>query len=327
MSEFPSDEQLMAGQAVPVEPVDMPQGYRAGFVAIVGRPNVGKSTLTNALVGRKIAITSLRPETTRHNARGIISRPDGQVVLVDTPGLHRPRTLLGKRLNDMARETLVDVDAVVFCLPADQKIGPGDRYIARELAGVRAPVIAVVTKADLVSPAQMAQTLLDVAALADFAHIVPVSARRDDTNDLVDVLFDAMPPSPPLYPLDMVSDQSDATMIAEYVREAALHDAREELPHSIAVQVEEMIELEPATPAQERGEEPVGVRVIVSLFVERDSQKGIVIGKGGRGIAQIRERATRASRRLLGRPVRLELHVKTAKNWQRDPKLLGKLGF
>ncbi|MDU0969011.1 MAG: GTPase Era [Actinomycetaceae bacterium] len=327
MTDFPSDEQMMAGEAAPISPVEVPEGYRAGFVAIVGRPNVGKSTLTNVLVGRKIAITSLRPETTRHNARGVVNREDGQLVLVDTPGLHRPRTLLGKRLNDMARETLVDVDAVVFCLPADQKVGPGDRYIARELADISAPIIAVVTKADLVGPERLAQALVEVSQLGDFAEIIPVSAREEDTNDLVDVLFDKMSPSPPLYPLDQISDQSDEMMIAEYVREAALHGAREELPHSIAVQVEEMMDLPPRTEAQKRGDEPVPLRVIVNIYVERDSQKGIVIGKGGRGIAQIRERATKASRRLLGRPVVLDLHVRTAKNWQRDPKLLGKLGF
>lgn len=322
MIEFPSDEALTAGEAAPIIPHDLPDDYRAGFVAIVGRPNVGKSTLTNALVGRKIAITSMRPETTRHNARGVITRPGGQVVLVDTPGLHRPRTLLGKRLNDMARETLVDVDAVIFCLPADQKIGPGDRYIARELSGVSAPVFAVVTKADLVGPERMAEALIEASQLADFAEIIPVSARLDDTNDLVDVLFAAMPPSPPLFPLDQISDQSDETMIAEYVREAALHGAREELPHSIAVTVDEMIE-EPGASADDPGR----LRVIVNIFVERDSQKGIVIGKGGRGIAQIRQRAQRAARHLLGRPVTLDVHVRTAKNWQRDPKLLGKLGF
>lgn len=322
MTNFPSDEDLTAGEPAAVEPPDVPDTYRAGFVAIVGRPNVGKSTLTNVLVGRKIAITSLRPETTRHNARGIISREGGQVVLVDTPGLHRPRTLLGKRLNDMAHEVLLDVDAVVFCLPADQKIGPGDRYIARELAAVKAPLIAVVTKADLVSPQQMAESLVAVSELADFAEIVPVSAREEDTNGLTDILFTYMPISPPLYPPEMISDQSDATMIAEYVREAALHSAREELPHSIAVTVEEILEEEPDR------EGALGrVRVICNIYVERDSQKGIVIGKGGRGIARIRERATKASKRLLGRPVYLDLHVRTAKNWQRDPKLLGKLGF
>ncbi|WP_227712771.1 GTPase Era [Nanchangia anserum] len=327
MSDFPSDEDLMSGAAAPIDPVAVPEGYRAGFVAIVGRPNVGKSTLTNVLVGRKIAITSMRPETTRHNARGVISRDEGQLVIVDTPGLHRPRTLLGKRLNDMAREVLVDVDAVVFCLPADQKIGPGDRYIAQELKGLSAPVFAVVTKADLVGQQQLAEALLGASQLADFAAIIPVSARANDTNDLVDVLFDAMPPSPPLYPPEMLSDQSDETMIAEYVREAALHGAREELPHSIAVQVEEILELPPRTPAQREGTAPVPLRVIVNIFVERDSQKGIVIGKGGRQIAQIRERATKAAKRLLERPVVLDLHVRTAKNWQRDPKLLGKLGF
>lgn len=328
MVDFPTDDQLAAVEpSVPSSLPQVPPGFRAGFVAIIGRPNVGKSTLTNALVGRKIAITSSKPETTRHNVRGVVQREDCQLVLVDTPGLHRPRTPLGKRLNDAAREALTEVDAVVLCLPADQKIGPGDRFIARQLGEVGKPVIAVVTKADLVGEIGLAKALTAAAQLGPWREVVPVSAASNRTNVLVDLLADLMEPSPPLYPLDQITDESDTVMIAEYVREAALRGAREELPHSIAAQVEEIVEREPTTDAQRSGEKPTGVLVRVNIFVERDSQKAIVIGAGGAGLREIRKRATIATRRLLGRPVKLDLFVKTAKNWQRDPKALGKLGF
>ena len=218
-----------------------PSQHRAGFVSIVGRPNVGKSTLTNALVGQKVAITSSRPETTRHNVRGVVQGQDYQIVLVDTPGLHRPRTLLGKRLNDMVREALVDVDAVVFCVPADQKIGPGDRYIAAELKELNIPVILAVTKADLVSKERMVAALVAAGELGDWQEIVPLSALEGEVSVLADQIAKYLPPSPPLYPRDQVSDESVEKMIAEFVREAALEGVREELPHSIAVQVEEIL--------------------------------------------------------------------------------------
>ena len=215
--------------------------HRAGFVSIVGRPNVGKSTLTNALVGQKVAITSSRPETTRHNVRGVVQGEDYQIVLVDTPGLHRPRTLLGKRLNDMVREALVDVDAVVFCVPADQKIGPGDRYTAAELKELNIPVILAVTKADLVSKERMVAALVAAEELGEWNDIVPLSALTGEVNVLADQIAKYLPPSLPLYPRDQVSDESVEKTIAEFVREAALEGVREELPHSIAVQVEEIL--------------------------------------------------------------------------------------
>ena len=211
--------------------------HRAGFVSIVGRPNVGKSTLTNALVGQKVAITSSRPETTRHNVRGVVQGEDYQIVLVDTPGLHRPRTLLGKRLNDMVREALVDVDAVVFCVPADQKIGPGDRYIAAELKELNIPVILAVTKADLVSKERMVAALVAAEELGEWNDIVPLSALTGEVTVLADQIAKYLPSSPPLYPRDQASDESVEKTIAEFVREAALEGVREELPHSIAVQV------------------------------------------------------------------------------------------
>lgn len=301
-----------------------PGEYRAGFVSIVGRPNVGKSTLTNALVGRKVAITSLRPETTRHNIRGIVNAPGGQLVLVDTPGYHRPRTLLGKRLNDMVREALTEVDAIAFCMPADQKVGPGDQFIARELKHAKAPVVAVATKIDKVDQGRLAEHLLDIDALGEWAAIVPVSAQdADNLETLTQVLLDLLPPSPQLYPDGEVTEETDEVLIAEFVREAALEGVREELPHSIAVQVNELIERE-AKPG-EKG--PPLLDVHVDIYVERESQKGIIIGHGGKRLKQVGTDARVHIEELLGRRVYLHLHVKVAKEWQSDPKMLRRLGF
>ena len=300
---------------------------RSGFACFVGRPNAGKSTLTNALVGQKVAITSGRPQTTRHTVRGIVNRPDAQLVLVDTPGLHRPRTLLGERLNTLVRDTLTEVDVVAFCLPSDQKVGPGDRYIARELASVMrgrrgTPVVAVATKSDLVGKERLAQHLLDVAALGDWADVVPVSATRGDQVDVVaDVLVSHLPPGPVLYPDGELTDEPEQVMVAERVREAALEGVRDELPHSLAVVVDE-IELRP-----DRDEEHRLLDVRVTLYVERDSQKAIVIGRGGSRLRAVGTEARRGIEALLGDRVFLDLRVKVAKDWQRDPKQLQRLGF
>ena len=305
-----------------------PEDFRAGFACIVGRPNAGKSTLTNALVGAKIAITSGRPQTTRHNVRGVIHKENAQIVLVDTPGLHRPRTLLGKRLNDLVRETLTDVDVVVFCIPANEKIGPGDRFITRDLAELRTPVVAVVTKADTVTREALAAQLLAVSELGEWADIVPVSAQRNEQIDVLEeVLLKYMPLSPPLYPTGEITDEPQQVMIAELVREAALEGVRDELPHSLAVVVDEI-----ADPDDER---EVGhikgaggrLQVRVSLVVERDSQKAIIIGKGGRRLKEVGVTARKGIEKLLGRKVYLDLHVRTAKDWQSDPKALARLGF
>lgn len=300
------------------------ENFRAGFVAIVGRPNVGKSTLTNALVGQKIAITSMRPETTRHAVRGVVQGEDYQLVLVDTPGYHRPRTLLGQRLNSEVRETLSSVDAILFCLPADQKVGPGDDFIARQLRGTKAPIIAVATKTDTVSDERLMKHLLDIDKLGDWDEIIPVSAIKGlQVDHLKELLARRMPLSSPLYPRDMVTDESRDVMIAELIREAALEGVREELPHSLAVQVEEIIE-RPKKPGQNY---PPMLDIHVNLFVERDSQKAIIIGKGGSRLKHVGMRARRAIEEYLGRRVYLHLHVRTLKDWQKDPKMLGRLGF
>jgi GTP-binding protein Era len=298
--------------------------FRSGFACLVGRPNAGKSTLTNALVGEKIAITSSRPQTTRHAVRGVVHRPDAQLVLVDTPGLHRPRTLLGERLNDLVRETLLEVDVVGFCLPADQRVGPGDRFIAAELAEVRGrrPVVAIVTKADAVDRGRLAEHLLAVSELVQADDVVPVSAVEGYQVDvLADVLVGHLPPGPPLYPEGELTDEPESVLVAELVREAALEGVRDELPHSLAVVLEEMV------PREGRPDDDPLLDVRVWLYVERESQKAIVIGKGGARLRDVGTRARHEIQALLGQRVHLDLRVKVAKDWQRDPKQLQRLGF
>ena len=302
--------------------------FRSGFACFVGRPNSGKSTLTNALVGEKVAITSSKPQTTRHAIRGIVHRDDGQLVLVDTPGLHRPRTLLGQRLNDVVRTTWSEVDVIGLCIPADEKVGPGDRFIATEIAKVRrTPKIAVVTKADLASPDQVAAQLVATYGLGadlgiDWTEIVPVSAITGMQVDLLaDLLLAQMPEGPALYPAGDLTDEPEETLVAELVREAALEGVQNELPHSIAVVVEEMV------PRPDRPIDRPLLDVHVNVYVERDSQKAIVIGRGGSRLRDVGSRARGQIERLLGTPVFLDLHVKVAKDWQRDPKQLRRLGF
>jgi GTP-binding protein Era len=294
--------------------------YRAGFVSFVGRPNVGKSTLTNALVGEKVAITSSKPQTTRRAIRGIVHREYGQLIVVDTPGLHRPRTLLGERLNSLVQSTLGDVDAIGFCVPANEAIGPGDRFINEQLEQYpRAKKVAIVTKTDAVGKAKVAEQLLAVSQLREWDAIIPVSAPRGEQLDvLVDELLELMPQSDqPLYPAEATTDEETSERIAEFVREAALEGVSDELPHSIAVTVDDMIE---------RDDKDL-VEIYANLYVERDSQKGIIIGKGGARLREVGERARAQIEGLLGRRVYLALHVKVAKDWQRDPKQLGRLGF
>lgn len=294
------------------------EGFRSGFVSIVGRPNAGKSTLTNAMVGTKVAITSNRPQTTRHAIRGIVHRPNAQIILVDTPGMHRPRTLLGERLNDLVMATSSDVDLVVLCLPADQRVGPGDRFLAQQFA--EHPVVAVVTKTDLVSKARLAQHLLEVAELGQWKEIVPVSALTNDQIELlVEVLAAHLPEGPKFYDDDDLTDRDEEVMIAELVREAALEGVRDELPHSLAAVVNEVV--------PRSGEPDALVDVRVDLFVERDSQKAIVIGRGGARLREVGTAARKEIEQLLGRKVFLDLHVRVAKDWQSNPKSLRKLGF
>lgn len=307
------------------------EGFRAGFAVLAGRPNAGKSTLTNALVGQKVAITSAKPQTTRHTIRGIVHRDTFQLVLVDTPGLHRPRTLLGKRLNDLVADTLSEVDVIGFCLPANEKIGPGDRYIATQLGqvGGNKPVIAIVTKTDTVDRQAVTDQLIAVEKLGrevigerGFAAVVPVSAVEDfQVNTLATVFSEYLPLSPALYPDGELTDEPEAVMVAELIREAALEGVRDELPHSLAVVVEEII------PREGRSEDNPMLDVRVNLYVERPSQKAIIIGKGGARLREVGTNARKGIEALLGTKIYLDLHVKVAKDWQRDPKQLVKLGF
>lgn len=303
-------------------------GFRSGFACFVGRPNAGKSTLTNALVGDKIAITSSKPQTTRHAIRGLVHRDDAQLVLVDTPGLHRPRTTLGQRLNDLVRTTWAEVDTIALCVPADEKVGPGDRFLVKELAALRGkPVLAVVTKTDLVTPDRVGEQLLAIQAAGqeaglEWRDVVPVSAVSHDQVDLLaDLLVATLPEGPALYPDGQLTDEPEEVLVAEVVREAALEGVRDELPHSIAVVVEEVV------PREGRPADRPLLDVRVNVFVERDSQKGIIIGKGGSRLREIGASSRGQIERILGTPVFLDLHVKVAKDWQRDPKQLRRLGF
>jgi GTP-binding protein Era len=302
------------------------EDFRSGFVCLVGRPNTGKSTLTNALVGSKVAITSSRPQTTRHTIRGIVHRPEFQIVLVDTPGLHRPRTLLGKRLNDLVRDTYSDVDVIGLCIPADEPIGPGDRWIYEQIRAVapRTTLVVVVTKIDKVAKDAVAAQLLAVHDLVGetAAAIVPVSATSGEQIDvLIGALVENLSPGPAYYPDGELTDEPEEVLMAELIREAALEGVRDELPHSLAVVIDEISRREGRS--AEQGEL---IDVHAVLYVERDSQKGIVIGRGGARLKEVGSTARRHIERLLGTKVYLELRVKVAKNWQ-HPKQLGRLGF
>ena len=298
--------------------------FRSGFACVVGRPNAGKSTLTNALVGEKVAITSSRPQTTRHAVRGILHRPDAQLVLVDTPGLHRPRTLLGERLNGVVRTTWTEVDVIGLCLPANEQVGPGDRFIAAELARLaKIPVLAVVTKTDLVPPDRVAAQLVAAQRLGeavglDLAEIVPVSAvSGEQVGLLADLLVARLPEGPPLYLDGELTDEPTELRIAELIREAALEGVRDELPHSLAVTVDEM----------SRDDERDLTVIHATVHVERQSQKPIVLGSGGSRLRDVGSAARRQVEALIGGRVYLDLHVAVLKDWQRDPKQLRRLGF
>jgi GTP-binding protein Era len=296
--------------------------FHSGFVCFVGRPNTGKSTLTNALVGTKVAITSKRPQTTRHTIRGIVHRENFQIILVDTPGLHRPRTLLGKRLNDLVRGTYAEVDVIGLCIPADEAIGPGDRWIVEQIRSVapRTTLVVVVTKTDKVPKDRVAAQLVAGAELAgNAAEIVPVSAATGEQIDvLIDVLVAALPAGPAYYPDGELTDEPEEILMAELIREAALEGVRDELPHSLAVVIDEV---------EKRDGRDDLIDVYAVLYVERDSQKGIVIGKGGARLREVGTAARGQIEKLLGSKIYLDLRVKVAKNWQSDPKQLGRLGF
>jgi GTP-binding protein Era len=285
----------------------------------VGRPNTGKSTLTNALVGEKVAITSAKPQTTRHVIRGIVSRAKGQLIVVDTPGIHRPRTLLGERLNALVQSTLGDVDVIGMCFPADEPVGPGDRFISEQLESFpRAIKIAIVTKVDVASKQQVAERLLQVSELRDWSALIPISAVEGVQLDvLADELIALLPPGPALYQTESTTDDDTHKRVSELIREAILEGVDDELPHSLAVTIDDIM----------HREDKDMIDVYANVFVERDSQKGIIIGKGGERLRDVGARSRVEIEALLGSPVFLSLRVKVAKDWQRDPKLLNRLGF
>lgn len=301
---------------------ETPEGFRSGFISFVGRPNTGKSTLTNALVGEKIAITANQPETTRHPIRGIVHRPDAQIIVVDTPGLHRPRTLLGERLNEVVKDTYADMDLIGLTIPADEKIGPGDRWILDAVKKVapKTPILGIVTKVDKVSRDQVAVQLMALhELLGGESEVVPVSAVTGEQRDvLLDVITGLLPEGPKFYPDDHVTDDDTETRIAELIREAALAGLKDELPHSVAVQIDEIL------PNEER-EDVLDVHAVI--YVERPGQKSIIIGKDGRRLGRIIHNARPEVIKILGQNVFLDLRIKVLKNWQQDPKQLGRLGF
>jgi len=302
--------------------------FRSGFACIVGRPNVGKSTLTNQLVGQKISIISKQPQTTRHAIRGIVHNEKGQIVLVDTPGVHKPKTLLGSKLNELVKQTWSEVDVIVFCIPADQKIGPGDKFIAQEIMKYsNKPKIGVLTKIDNVKQNLIAERLVELDKLAkelnfEWVEIIPTSSQTGENLDkLIDLIIKYLPQGPELYPQEVITDESIETMISEYIREAALEDLREELPHSLAVVVQK-IETDEDRPV----DKPL-MKIYAEIYVERDSQKGIIIGNKGSKLKQIGSISRKQIEKLVGMKVYLDLQVKVALNWQTDQNQLTKLGF
>ena len=296
--------------------------FKAGFVAIVGRPNTGKSTLVNALVGTKIVITSHHPNTTRNPIRGIINKENFQMIVVDTPGMHKPKNALGNRLNTMVNENIASTDAVVICMPANEDIGAGDEYIAKQIKS-HMPVFLVVTKVDTVSKSDLAAKLVQVTEFTDRlklsrAEIVPISAKNlEQTDLLLDLLSKKLPSSPALYPTDITTDQAEELMFADLIREAAIEELYEELPHSVMVTIDEM--------AERDGGKIFDINA--TLHVERDSQKGIIIGPQGSKLKAIGTLARKSIENLVGMQVFLQIHVKVSKDWQKDPKLLARLGF
>jgi GTP-binding protein Era len=291
---------------------------KSGFVAIVGRPNTGKSTLINALVGQKVAITSHHPNTTRHAIRGIVNGPDFQAVLVDTPGMHKPRTLLGRRLNEVVTESLESVDIVIMTFPANEKTGAGDEHILNIVKNSRAKKIAVVTKIDTVAKETLPVRLMEVGGLADWTEIIPVSAVKALQVDVLSTLLSKhLPEGPQLYPDDQKSDQTLEKLICEHIREAAIKGVRQELPHSITVTIDEM--------SKREGKELTDIHA--TIHIERDSQRGILLGHKGETLKEIGMTARKDIEALIGGKCFLGLHIKVSKEWQKDPKLLERLGF
>jgi GTP-binding protein Era len=296
---------------------DQPEGFRSGFVALIGRPNVGKSTLLNHMAGQKLAIVSDKPQTTRNKILGIISGPEYQVIFLDTPGIHKPRHKLGEYMVNLAQRTLAEVDLIVHVVEAQAPLGPGDVLIARKIIEAKTPALLAVNKIDLLHQGELAGATDRYAGLGSYKSVVPISATEGTNLDvLLRAIIDHLEEGPRYYPEDVVTDQPERAIVAELVREQILRLTREEVPHSVALAVEEM---------SSRPNNMVYIKAII--FVERDSQKGIIIGEGGRMLKEIGQQARQEVESLLGSPVYLDLWVKVNRDWRNSPEVLRMLGY
>lgn len=294
------------------------QTFKSGFISIIGRPNVGKSTFLNHVVGQKIAIMSDKPQTTRNKVQGVVTTDDAQMIYIDTPGIHKPKHRLGDFMVKVARNTLGEVDVILFMVNAEQKIGPGDRFIMEMLENTKTPVFLVINKIDLVHPDELLETIVSYQSEYDFAEVVPISALNgNNTDQLLETLKKYLPEGPKYYPDEQVTDHPERFIISEFIREKVLHLTREEIPHSVAVVIEKI----------EREEDRDMVNIMATIVVDRDSQKGIVIGKRGALLKEVGTKARKDIEMLLGSKVFLELWVKVQKDWRNRPTRLKEFGF
>jgi GTP-binding protein Era len=289
--------------------------FKSGFVAIIGRPNVGKSTLMNTLLGEKISIISDKPQTTRNRIRGILTRPDAQLVFIDTPGIHKPLHRMNEVMVHAAVKTFSEVDVILFLVEATEKPGAGDKFILDSLAKVSTPVLLLINKVDLVRKEALLPLMQEYSTLRDFAEIIPVSALKDDLGGLIEAIVGRLPAGPKYFPEDQLTDQPERFVVSEIIREKIFELTKEEIPYSTAVMIEDM------------KEEPDLTRVNAVVYVERDSQKGIIIGKGGAMLKQIGTRAREDAEKLLGVKVFLQLWVKVKKGWREDDRMLRHIGI
>lgn len=294
------------------------KSFKSGFVTIVGRPNVGKSTFLNNVIGQKIAIMSDKPQTTRNKVQGVYTTDDSQIIFIDTPGIHKPKHKLGEFMLKVSKNALREVEAIMFMVNATQKLGAGDKYIMEMLKGTKTPVFLVVNKIDAVHPDELLEFIESFKSEFDFAEIIPISALQgNNVPKLLDTLKSYLPEGPQYYPADQVTDHPERFIIAELIREKVLHLTRDEVPHSVAVEIEKI----------SKDKEKDLVHINASIIVERDSQKGIVIGKRGALLKEIGTRARKDIETLLGSKVYLELWVKVQKDWRDRASQLRDYGY
>ena len=291
------------------------QRFKSGFISIIGRPNVGKSTLLNALLGEKIAIISDKPQTTRNRILGIVSRPGAQMVFMDTPGIHKPMHKMNEFMVKTALATYSEVDVILMLVEATEQPGGGDRFIIETLSRLKTPVFLLINKTDLIKKESLLPLMQEYGRLYNFAEIIPVSALKNDLGDLVDVILKQLPQGPKYFPDDQLTDQPERFVVSELIREKIFELTKEEIPYSTAVVIEEM------------KEEPEITRITAVIYVERDSQKGILIGKGGAMLKQIGTLARKDAEKLLGAKIFLQLWVKVKKGWREDERMLKNLGL